>query len=124
MALEEYKGSIVLDINGQEVDVVDLQVTARTGKKPVRTMNRSLRVKGFSRGLVEYELRLTVAIPLSGDMDWEAIEGAKLTEFPVDNEDSRTSYLDCVTTEVGEAYNVEGEARRDISMFSTRKVIE
>ncbi|WP_103035231.1 phage tail protein [Castellaniella caeni] len=124
MALEEYKGSIVLDINGQEVDVVDLQVTERTGKKPVRTMNRALRVKGFTRGLTEYELRVTVAIPLSGDIDWAGIEGAKITEFPVSDDGNRTSYLDCVTTEVGETYNVEGEARRDISMFAARKVIE
>lgn len=124
MALEEYKGSIVLDVNGQEVEVVDLQVTARTGKKPVRTMNRALRVKGFTRGLAEYELRVTVAIPLSGDMDWEEIEGAKITEYPVSADEQRTSYLDCVTTEVGETYNVEGEARRDISMFAARKVKE
>lgn len=124
MALEEYKGSIVLDVNGQEVDVVDLQVTARTGKRPVRTMNRTSRVKGFSRGLIEYELRVTVAIPLSGDLDWEGIEGAKITEYPVSDDGQRTSYLDCVTTEVGETYNVEGEARRDISMFATRKVNE
>lgn len=124
MALEEYKGSIVLEVNGQEVDVVDLQATARTGKKPVRTMNRGLRVKGFSRGLTEYDLRVTVAIPLSGDMDWEAIEGAKITEYPVSDDGKRTSYLDCVTIEVGETYNVEGEARRDISMFAARKVPE
>lgn len=124
MALEEYKGSIVLDVNGQEVEVVDLSVTERTGKKPVRTMNRQLRVKGFTRGLVEYELRVTVAIPLEGDLDWAGIEGAKITEFPVSKEDKRTSYLDCVTSEVGETYNVEGEARRDISMFAARKVFE
>lgn len=124
MALEEYKGSIVMDIDGQEVDVVDLQVTARTGKRPVRTMNRTGHVKGFSRGLTEYELRVTVAIPLSGDLDWEGIEGAKITEFPVSDDGQRVSYLDCYTTEVGETYNVEGEARRDISMFAARKVKE
>ena len=124
MALEEFVGSIVLETNGQEVDVVELQVTARTGKRPVKTMNRALRVKGFSRGIAEYEMRVTVAIPLSGDLDWEAIEQGKITQFPVSDEGKRTSYLDCFTTEVGEAYTVEGEARRDISMFSARKVIE
>lgn len=124
MAMEEMKGSIVLDVNGQEIDVVDLAITERTGKRPVRTMNRLLRVKGYTKGLVEYELRVTVAIPLSGDMDWAAVEGAKITEYPVSDEGQRTSYLDCVTTEVGETYNVDGEARRDISMFAARKVIE
>lgn len=124
MALEEMKGSIVLDVNGQEIDVVELAVTERTGKRPVRTMNRLLRVKGYTKGLVEYELRVTVAIPLSGDLDWGGVEGAKITEYPVSAEDQRTSYLDCVTTEVGETYNVDGEARRDITMFAARKVIE
>jgi len=124
MALNEYVGAIILDVDGQEVEVVDLSVTTRTGKRPVKTMNRTGRVKGFSRGITEYELRLTVVIPLTGDLDWENIEGSKLTQFPVDSDDKRESYLDCVTTEVGETYNVDNEARRDISMFATRKVIE
>jgi len=124
MALEEYVGAIILDVDGQEVEVVDLSTTERTGKRPVKTMNRTGRVKGFSRGIYEYELRLTVVIPLTGDLDWGSIEGAKLTKFPVGSDDNRESYLDCVTTEVGETYNVDNEARRDISMFATRKVLE
>ncbi|AMG89702.1 hypothetical protein [Bordetella bronchiseptica] len=124
MALEEFAGAMVLEVDGQEVEVVDLSPTVRTGKKPVKTMNRDMRVKGFARGTVEYDLRLTVVIPLSGDLDWDDITGAKLTIYPAVPGGRRTSYLDCVTVEVGETYNVDNEARRDVSMFATRKVIE
>ncbi|WP_080965604.1 phage tail protein, partial [Chromobacterium subtsugae] len=108
---------------GQEIDVIDLNVSSKTGRKLVKTMNSSGRAKGFSRGVTEYDLSITVSIPLTGDLDWEAIEGAKLTEFPLAG-GKRTSYLDCFTMEVGEKYGVESEARRDIKLMSLRKVIE
>lgn len=124
MALEEFKGAIVLEVDGREIEVVSLSVTERTGKKPVKTMNRRGRIGGFARGIQEFELRVTVAVPLTGDIDWGAIEGAKLTEFPIHENGKRISYLDCHTTEVGEEYSVDNEARRDVSMFADRKVVE
>lgn len=124
MALEEVKGAIVLEVDGKEVEVVDLSATERTGTKPVKTMNRARRVGHFSSGIEEHDLRVTVVIPLSGDMNWGAIKGAKLTEYPVSDNGKRTSYLDCYTVEVGETYNVDNEARRDISMFASRKIEE
>ncbi|PRP72664.1 phage tail protein [Chromobacterium amazonense] len=124
MALKEYAGSIVLEVDGQEIDVIDLNVSSKTGRKLVKTMNSSGRAKGFARGVSEYELAVTVSIPLSGEIDWEAIEGAKLTEFPLAPGGKRVSYLDCFTLEVGEKYGVESEARRDIKLMSLRKVTE
>ncbi|OQS35311.1 phage tail protein [Chromobacterium haemolyticum] len=124
MALKEYAGSIVMEVNGQEIDVIDLNVSSKTGRKLVKTMNSSGRARGFARGISEYELSVTVSIPLSGELDWEAIEGAKLTEFPVAPGGKRTSYLDCFTLEVGEKYGVESESRRDIKLLSLRKVQE
>ncbi len=124
MALEEFKGAIVLEVDGREVEVVSLSVTERTGTKPVKTMNRRRRIGGFARGIQEFELRVTVAVPLSGDINWAGIEGAKLTEYPVNENGKRVSYLDCYTTEVGEEYSVDNEARRDVSMFADRKVVE
>lgn len=123
MALEEFKGAIVLEVDGREVEVVSLSPTERTGTKPVKTMNRRRRIGGFARGIQEFELRLAVAIPLSGDLNWGAVEGAKITEYPV-GDGPRISYLDCYTAEVGEEYSVDNEARRDISMFAARKVEE
>ncbi|WP_024302222.1 hypothetical protein [Pseudogulbenkiania sp. MAI-1] len=124
MALEEYAGAIVLEVDGQEVEVIDVNVTSKTGRKKVKTMNRTGRAKGFARGIEEHDLSLTVAIPLSGDLDWAAIEGAKLTLYPASQGGARESYLDCYTVEVGSKYSVDNEARRDIKMESLRKVTE
>lgn len=124
MALQEFAGAIVLEVDGKEVEVIDLGVNTKTGRKPVKTMNRTGRVKGFSRGVTEYDLSVTVAIPLTGDLDWEAIEGAKLTEYPVSPGGKRISYLDCFTIDVGEKYSVENEGRRDIKLQALRKVEE
>jgi len=124
MALKEYAGAIIMEVDGADVEVVSLSVTERTGKKPVKVMTRSGRIGGFARGVAEYELRVSVAIPLDGDRDWGGIEGAKITQYPNSPGGRRISYIDCVTTEVGEEYSVDNEARRDISMFAVNKVEE
>ncbi|WP_423197451.1 Phage tail protein [Cupriavidus sp. H19C3] len=124
MALQEYAGSIVMEVDGKEVEVIDLSDTVRTGRKLVKTMNRTGRAKGFAKGIAEYELSVTVAIPLSGDMDWLAIEGAKITIYPNSPGGQRESYLDCFTTEAGNKYSVDNEARRDLKMQALRKVTE
>lgn len=120
----EFVGAIVLEVDGTEVEVIDYNVTGKTGRKLVKTMNRTGRPKGFARGIAEIDLSVTVAIPTSGDLDWAAIEGAKLTAFPLGGVGKRVSYLDCFTIEVGEKYSVENEARRDIKMAALREVTE
>ncbi|MCA8183831.1 MULTISPECIES: hypothetical protein [Burkholderia cepacia complex] len=125
MALEEYVGAIVLEVDGKEAEVVSVNPTSQTGKKPVRTMNRTGRVKGFARGVESHELKVTVVIPLSGDeIDWWNMEGGKLTIFPVSPGGKRVSYQDCVTQDMGDQYSVDNEARRDLTIFSTRRVEE
>ncbi|WP_028498324.1 hypothetical protein [Microvirgula aerodenitrificans] len=124
MAIQEYAGSIVLEVDGKEVEVIDLSVSTKTGRKLVKTMNKTGRAKGFARGIAEYELSATVAIPLSGDLDWAGIEGAKLTVYPLSPGGARESYLDCFSLEVGEKYDTDNEAKRDIKLQSLRKVAE
>lgn len=125
MALEEYVGAIVIEVDGKEAEVVSFSPASKTGKKPVKTMNRTGRVKGFARGIEEHELKVTVVIPLSADeIDWWRMEGGKLTQFPVSSGGKRVSYYDCVTLDLGEQYNVDNEARRDLTLFSTRRVVE
>jgi len=124
MALQEYVGAIVLAVDGQDVEVVDFSVQTKTGRKLVKTMNRTGRAKGFSKGIEENDLTVTVVIPETGDLDWASIQGAKLTTEALTPGGPRESYLDCATTEVGAKYSVDNEARRDIKMFSLRKVTE
>ena len=124
MALEEYVGAIVLSVDGQDVEVVDMSVQTKTGRKLVKTMNRTGRAKGFSKGIAEYDISLTVVIPETGDLDWASIEGSKLTTEALTAGGPRESYLDCFTTEVGKKYSVDNEARRDIKMNALRMVTE
>lgn len=124
MALKEYLGAIVLEVNGQEIEVESFDVTKKTGRKLVKTMNRSGRPAGFARGVQEIDLKVSVVIPATGDIDWAAIEGAKLTVYPTVPNGKRVSYLDCFTIDVGEKYGVDSEAKRDLSMAALREVIE
>ncbi|WP_220272843.1 phage tail protein [Aquitalea aquatica] len=122
--LQEYAGAIVLEVDGHEVEVIELSPSTKTGRKLVKTMNKTGRAKGFAGGVAEYDLSATVVIPLAGDLDWEAIKGAKLTIYPQAPGGKRESWLDCFTTEVGEKYSVDNEARRDIKLSALRKIRE
>jgi len=124
MALEEYLGAVVLEIDGLEVEIADYSVKKKTGRKLVKTMNKTGHAKGFSRGMAEYDINIAAIIPLKGDIDWMAIEGSKLTIYPIVAGEQRISYLDCFTIEVSEKYSVDNEARRDISMGAMREVTE
>lgn len=125
MALEEYVGAIVMEVDSQEIDVVSVSPDVDTGTKPVVTMNRKARIKGFSRGVRKYNLKVTVVIPLAGDtVDWENLEGAKITIFPVTSGGKRTTYQDCCTITVSDQYTADNEARRDLTMFAGDKVDE
>lgn len=124
MALQEYQGAIVMEINGQEVEIESLDVSHKTGRKLVKTMNKTGRAKGFAKGIAEYDLKISAVIPLTGDIDWAGIEGAKITIYPLSVGGKRTSYLDCFTLDVGKKYKVDGEALQDLTMSALREVIE
>lgn len=124
MALTEYLGAIVMEVDGQEIEIESCDVTKKTGRKLVKTMNKSGRAKGFSKGIAEYDLKVTAVIPLTGDIDWMAIEGAKIVIYPLTAGGKRKSYQDCFSIDVGEKYTVDGEAKRDISMAALNEVIE
>jgi hypothetical protein len=124
MALQEFIGAASLELDGKEIEITSVSVQTSTGRKLVKTMNRAMRAKGFSRGITTYELAATAVVPLgSAPIDWANIEGAKLTIQPVGG-GQRTSYLDCFAIEAGEKYQVEGEAVVDVKLIGLRKVIE
>ena len=124
MALKEYVGSIVLEVDGKEYDIVDFNEDHQTGRKAVKTMNRTGRALGFSKGVETWELTVTAAIPLTDAMDWEAVEGAKITVFPLSDEGQRETYQDCVCTSAGRKYSVENEARIDLKFIALNRVKE
>lgn len=124
MALQEYLGAIVMEVNGQEVEIESLDVTTKTGRKLVKTMNKTGRAKGFAKGVGEIDLKVTAVIPLSGDIDWAGLQGVKISIYPLSAGGKRTSYLDCFTIDVGKKYTVDGEAKQDLSMAALREVVE
>lgn len=124
MALQEFVGAIVMEVDGREIEIVSVNPSVNTGRRLVRTMNKTGNGAGFSRGVTQYDLRVTAVIPKDGEpIVWEDIEGAKITLAPVAG-GKRTSYLDCFTTQVGRQYEVDNEARVDIQMNALRKVEE
>lgn len=124
MALKEYLGAIVMEIDGREIEVESLDDTHRTGRKLVKTMNRTGRPAGFARGVSEIELRISAVIPLEGDIDWSAIQGAKIVIYPVSEGGQREAFYDCFTIDVGKKYKVDGEAMQDLTMAALRRGFE
>lgn len=124
MALEEFVGAVVLEVDGREFDCTSFSEQISTGRRLVRVMNRSGRAAGRSKGITQYDLTVTVVIPADGSApDWENIDGAKLTVEPIAG-GQREAFLDCFSTSVGATYEVDGEARRNISLHALRKVKE
>lgn len=124
MALEEFVGAVVMEVDGREIEVVSINPTVSTGRRLVRTMNKGGNAAGFARGVTNYELQVTAVVPKNGEpVDWENIEGAKITIEPIAG-GKRQSYLDCFTTQVGRQYEVDSEARINIQMNALRKVEE
>lgn len=124
MALREYVGAIVVEVDGRDYDVESLDIGHNTGRKLVKTMGRQGHALGFARGVATYDLKLTVAIPANDAVNWADVEGAKVTVYPHGGGGQRKSYLDCFVTEAGEKYSVDNEAKIDITMMALREVVE
>lgn len=120
-----YAGAVIMEVNGRDVEIISIKPQTTTGRKPVKTMNRNGRVNGYCEGVTEHKLSVTAAIPLEGpDVDWGNITKAKITIYPINQDDKRTSYLDCFTEETSEQYEVDNEARIDIEMIALHKIKE
>ena len=124
MALLEYLGSIVMEIDGQEVEITSLDIRRNTGRKLVKTMNKTGRAKGYAKGIETFDLSVSAVIPLQGDIDWACVAGAKITIYPQSAGGKRTSYQDCFTLDVGKKYSVDNEAMQDLTMAALREVVE
>lgn len=118
----EYDGEIVMEINGVEVDIVSFDDGAKTGRKPVKTMNKTGRPKGSTSGSEEITMKITAPAPGTGEYNWRTLKNAQIVIYPVGNSSKRTAYMDCNTTEVSSKYTVDNEAVRDISLYALRRV--
>ena len=84
MAIQEYVGAVVLEVDGKEIECVSVSNDSNTGYMPVKTMRRKRTISGYCMGIVTHELSVTVPIPVDGDpLDWWKVFDAKLTIYPV-----------------------------------------
>ena len=121
----EYIGSVTLYLDAAEVEITKIDVKDSTGRKPVKTMNRSRRTKGFTRGVGQYDITATAVMPTDGTaINWGSIEDAKISLVPDVPGPKPTSYLGFCVIEVGESYTVDNEMVIDITGFAIRKVLE
>ena len=122
---KEYCGTIVLEINGVEYEVVSFAPTVKTNNKTVQTMNSKKRALGTACGTKEISLKLEVAIPLDGsEPDWDNMKGATLTAYPAcGTGGKREVYTGCTTEEVGSTYSLGKEAARSITMHALDKQV-
>ena len=125
MSNATYAGAIIMEVDGRDIEIVSLKPTTTTGRKPVKTMNRQGRVRGYADGVTEHKLSITAAIPIGApSINWDGITKAKITVYPINKNDRRVSYLDCFTVETSEQYEADNEARIDIEMIALHKILE
>ena len=48
-----YTGAIIMEVNGQEVEIISIKPSTTTGRKVVKTMNRRGRARGYADGVTE-----------------------------------------------------------------------
>lgn len=113
---DSYVGQIVLSINGTDYEIKSLDHTLRSGRTVVKTMNRQRRPLGTAAGVEDHDLRVSVAIPKSGEPNWRAMTDAKVTIEPVDGGGKRESFTGVALIEMGTRYQLEGEAVRDLTL--------
>lgn len=119
----EFVGSVSLEFDSKEVEVIAFSVRVSTGRKPIVVISRKSG-SGFANGVTVYELSITVAMPLGDEsIEWENIRKGKLTVDPL-NGGKRYSYRDCCCIDVSETYKLDGEAVKDIKLMSFDKFSE
>ena len=113
---DSYVSQVVMSINGVDYEVKSIEDTVKTGRTTVKTMNRSGKAKGTAKGLEEYDLKVSVAIPKTGEPNWRAMVDAKITVEPLDGGGERETWTGVSLVEMGSKYQVEGEATRDLTL--------
>jgi len=111
-----YVGLIVLEINGTEYEVKSFEANVKTNRTPVKTMNRAGRVLGHAKGIEEYDLQCTVAIPKTGEPDWRSLIDAKITIYPQDGGGKRETYSGVWLVSIGSKYGTDADASRDLAL--------
>ncbi|QQC82996.1 hypothetical protein I9054_012185 [Acinetobacter bereziniae] len=121
---QEAVGLVIFSVNGQDYDCASYEVQHNTGVKAIPTMNRTQRIKFTSEGIKTWTLSVAVVIPDGKDqIQWKGIKDARISIESLTG-NFRTTYVDCFVTEASESYSVEGETRRNLSLFALDELEE
>ncbi|KJV30026.1 hypothetical protein [Luteibacter yeojuensis] len=113
---DAYVGLIVLEIDGVEYDVKRFEETVNTNRKTIKTMNRTGRSRGHAKGVVDYTISCSVAIPKRGEPNWVSMVDAKISLEPQDGGGKRETFTGVFLQTMGSKYDVDGEAVRDLTL--------
>lgn len=121
---EKAVGLIILSIDGEEYDCSSYNATKNTGTRPIPTMNRNREVKYVAKGIKTYQITVAVVIPDSKDtIDWLGIDDARLS-IESESGNFRETYIDFNVQEISDAYEVNGETRRNLQGFALSYINE
>lgn len=122
---DEFVGAVTLEWDGKEIECASVSTDISTGKKLVKTMNRSGRAKGHAKGIADFKLSVEVPIPTDGsEPDWLEIENAKLTIVPIDGVGKREVFTGCEIETVSSKYAVEGAAMRTLTITALDRKVQ
>jgi|APMI01.1.fsa_nt_gi hypothetical protein len=122
---EEYVGAVILEWDGKEIECASVSTDISTGKRIVKTMNRSGRAKGHAAGIADFRLSVEVPIPTDGsELDWMQITNAKLTVAPLNDNGQREVYTGCEVETIGSKYAVEGAAMRTLTITALDRRVQ
>jgi hypothetical protein len=119
-----YEGSVILDVNGTEIEITGISPSMDTGRKLVKTMNSTGRARGHVQGIKTYTLTLEAVKPVGMDVDWESIEDAKLTLTPLNGKGKTITYQNFTVQTLNDQYSVDNEARVSITGFALNRIEE
>lgn len=115
-------GQIILVANGLPIlHVKRIRTRTRTGKEQVKGMSPTGKPIGHTGGTKTYTISATVYIPRTGDIAWENLDGAVIGITDREGGAHNALFTGCTTTEVGESYEEEGAAVRDVEMFGVKQ---
>ncbi len=115
-AEDEFVGTIVLYVNGQEIDCASVDTNEQAGRKLVATMNSKGRANKSAQITKSGTIQIGAYIPKTGDIDWASLNGATLIAEAVDG-GYREVWSGVGVTTVGKKYTVEGEATQSLECF-------
>ena len=123
MAIQEFVGAVVLEVDGEEIECTSFSAKEATGRMPVKTMNRKRRAKGRCALIPEFTLKVTLPIPVEGEPDWLAFDDGKVTMQSIEGGD-RWTYQGCFVMDMSGSFKVDGEASRTLTIGAVNRVKE